>query len=542
MADIEFNLLYEPWILVMRPDGKTEEISIFELFRRAPEFRSLAGELRTQDVAVMRLLLAILHVVFSRYDEKGNPKPFKTPFDALDRWETLWNMSIFPMEVIESYLLQYKDRFYLFHPDRPFYQVPGLDKGTDYPAGKLNGELSESNNKVRLFPPRSGVSKNTLRYSEAARWLLYLNAFDDTSAKPKGKNMPSPGAGWLGKLGLVIGVGDTLFQTLLLNLILLKDGTNDLWGPEKPIWETQAVKSDERAEIITPNNLSELYTIQSRRLLLKRSEKTVIGYTLLGGDFFPKENAFTEQMTIWRYGKGAEDKVEKYRPRRHDPSRQLWRDFSSLVIQTEGKRRPGIVGWLARIISDELVSSVHFRLMTTAVHYADKDFFVDDLFTDDLFINASLLSNLGEDWINRIVNELETTEMLVRTLGFLAEKLAKAAGYADSEARKNSAKEQAYFMLDEPFRRWLGAIDPIRDGDKKDEICELWWKEGKRIVRKLGRDFVERTDSQAFIGRELTEKVKGRDEKHLYTSPGVYNEFLLRTASKQSLRGGKNHG
>ena len=540
MPEKEFNLLHEPWILVMKPDGKIEEVSILDVFRRAPEFRGLAGELPTQDVAVMRLLLAILHVVFARFDVNGNREQFKTPFAALDRWEALWKMGAFPMEVIENYLRNYEDRFYLFHPERPFYQVPDLEIGSDYPAAKLIGELSESNHKLRLFSQRSGESKNKLQYSEAARWLLYLNAFDDTSAKPKEKNLPSPGVGWLGKLGLVIAMGNNLFETLLLNLILLKDGTNELWGQEKPIWEAQAVKLNERTEIIPPNNLSELYTLQSRRLLLKREDKAVIGYTLLGGDFFPKENVFAEQMTTWKYGKEEKDTVEKYRPRRHDPSRQLWRDFSALVIQTEGKRRPGIVSWLARIASEGLILGVHFRLMTVAVHYADKDFFVDDLFTDDLLINASLLTNLGEDWVNRIVNELETTELLVRNLGFLAENLAKAAGYTDSERYKKSVKEQAFFQLDDPFRRWLEAIDPEKDKSRKDEKCEQWWEEAKHIVRKLGRDLVEQAGPQAFVGRELT--AYGKEEKHLFTAPDEFNKFLLCTASKQSLRGGENHG
>lgn len=542
MPEKEFNLLHEPWILVMKPDGEIEEVSILDAFKRAAEFRGLAGELRTQDVAVMRLLLAILHVVFARFDVNGNPGQFKSPFDALDRWEALWKMGAFPMEVIENYLRNYEDRFYLFHPEQPFYQVPDLEIGTDYPAAKLIGELSESNHKLRLFSQRSGESKNKLQYSEAARWLLYLNAFDDTSAKPKGKNLPSPGVGWLGKLGLVIAMGNNLFETLLLNLIFLKDGNDELWGQEKPIWEAQVVKLNERAEIIPPNNLSELYTLQSRRLLLKRVDKAVIGYTLLGGDFFPKENAFAEQMTTWKYGKEEKDTVEKYRPRRHNPSRQLWRDFSALVIQTEGKRRPGIVSWLARIASKDLILGVHFRLMTVAVHYADKDFFVDDLFTDDLSISASLLTNLGEDWVDRIGYELETTELLVRNLGFLAENLAKAAGYTDSEAQKKSAKEQAYFQLDVPFRRWLGAIDPEKDKNRKEEKCEQWWEEAKHIVRKLGKELVAGINPQAFVGRELTIKVKRKEEKHLFTAPDEFNGFLLRTASKQSLRIGENHG
>ena len=144
-----------------------------------------------------------------------------------------------------------KSGFWLFHPECPFYQVLDLDKATDYTAAKLDGELSESSNKTRLFQQRAGASKNSLLYSEAARWLIHVNAFDDTSSKPKTKGLPSPGAGWLGKLGLISAMGDNLFETLTLNLIFLKDGGNELWG-ERPIWEKEQVKTEERTEIKVP--------------------------------------------------------------------------------------------------------------------------------------------------------------------------------------------------------------------------------------------------------------------------------------------------
>ena len=38
MCDVEFNLLDEPWILALRPDGIREELSIIEVFRQAHQF------------------------------------------------------------------------------------------------------------------------------------------------------------------------------------------------------------------------------------------------------------------------------------------------------------------------------------------------------------------------------------------------------------------------------------------------------------------------------------------------------------------------
>lgn len=536
MSEKEFNLLQEPWILVMKPDGRTEEVSLLDLFRRAAEFKGLAGELPTQNIAVLRLLLAILHAVFGRYGLDGRWAPILSPHGALARWKALWDRGAFPMEIIEDYLMHYEERFYLFHPERPFYQVVGLEKATEYTAAKLNGELSESNNKIRLFAQRTGKGKNALLYSAAARWLLYVNSFDDTSSKPKGKNLPSPGAGWLGQLGLIVSVGDNLFETLLHNLIFLKDGGNELWGEEEPVWEAETVKSDERTVITMPDNPSGLLTLQSRRLLLEREGDLVIGYALLGGDFFLKENTLAEQMTLWRKAAKKEAGPPEYLPRRHDPARQLWRDFSALAGQGGGGHRPGVIGWLARLKADKLIPRSHFRFQTAAVKYGDKDFFVDDLFYDSLSFNAGLLSKLGENWVNRIIDEIEVMDKLVEQVGLLAYNLARAAGNADSSAQKDAAKEQAYFLLDVPFRRWLEDIDPERDS--MQETCARWWEQAKRIVQTMGRELVNQSGSQAFVGRYVKEKVKGKEVTRRYTAPEVYNRFRYRTASPQALKGG----
>ncbi len=530
MSKKEFNLLDEPWIQVMDADGALREVSLLELFRSAPQWRRLAGELPTQDVAVLRLLLTILHAVFGRYDLDGNYAPPSSPAAAQNRWKALWDLGEFPVKIIEDYLLHFKDRFWLFHPQHPFYQVAGLDRATDYTAAKLNGELSESGNKTRLFPQRSGGGKGKLRYSEAARWLLYVNAFDDTSAKPKEKGLPSPGAGWLGKLGLITAVGDNLFQTLLLNLVFLKDGGDELWGTEMPIWE-QSVKAGERTKITIPDNPSELLTLQSRRLLLSREADSVIGYALLGGDFFPEENALAEQMTVWRNAAKKETALPEYQPKRHNPARQIWRDFSTLIAPGEGRHRSGVVSWLARLKAENLIPRPHFCFQTAAVKYGDKDFFIDDVFSDSISLNAGLLTALGADWVNRIIEELETTEKLTRQAGRLAQNLAKAAGNADGNKQKEAAIEQAYFRLDMPFRKWLEEIDPVRD--EMVTVCDQWWEQAKSIVRGLGKEIVEQAGPQAFVGRTIRENKK----EQRYTTPEAFNQFLYYTSTRDALKG-----
>lgn len=532
MSEKEFNLIHEPWIMVMGKEGKTREVSLTELYENAHTYRCLAGELPTQDIAILRLLLAVLHAVFARYDEHGNYSPLEMPGAALDRWKLLWEKGAFPTPVLQKYLSHYEDKFYLFHPVHPFYQIPEIGRATTYTAAKLNGELSESSNKIRLFPQRAGDSKQALRYPEAARWLLHVNGYDDTASKPTKKGLPSPGAGWLGKLGIIAAMGNNLFETLLLNLVLLKDGGDELWGAENPLWESEGVKRDERTEVVMPDNLSQLYTLQSRRLSLKREGELVIGYDLVGGDFFPKENALFEQMTMWRNAAKRETDPPEYTPRRHDPARQMWRDFSVLLGYGRRHHSPGLIQWLSRLASEQIIPRTHYQFQTVSVKYGDKDFFVDDVFSDNLDFSVELLTKLGDSWVQRIIEEIEMTDKLVFQVAQLAQNLAKASGDSNGDAPKNSAKEQAYYRVDQPFRQWLAGIEPKKDEDKKDELCNEWWNQAQSLIRQLGRELISQAGPQAFSGRILTDQ---RNRELRYTAPEAYNRFLINTHSRDAL-------
>ena len=365
MKEIEFNLLTEPWVRVRRPDNTVQEVSLTDALLHAQDYVDLAGEMPTQDAAVLRLLLAVLFTVFSRVDAKGKPQPLAQSDDALERWSELWQLGHFPAEPVRDYLEQWKDRFWLFHPTHPFWQVPQAKIGTEYGAAKLNGEMSESSNKLRLFPLYAGQSKEQLSYPQAARWLLCVNGYDDTSAKPKGKGLPSVGAGWLGKIGFIQAQGDNLYETLMLNLTLLRD-SRECWGESKPCWELEEPKSAERTEICCPDNPAQLLTLQSRRLLLHRTGENVDGFCLLGGDFFPRENVFAEQMTIWRTMPIKKNEPVVFVPCRHDPAKQFWREFPAVFCQDSG-HRPGVVCWIEKLQEKRLKlldprRKVHFRI------------------------------------------------------------------------------------------------------------------------------------------------------------------------------------
>lgn len=522
MEEKAFNLLDEPWIRVMLPDCTVREVSLTQALTQAHTFTALAGEMPTQDVAVLRLLLAVLHTVFERVDETGQNHPIHEADEALERWHALWQGKQFPEEPIRAYLDAWHERFYLFHPQRPFYQVKEAEKGTEFTAAKLNGAISESSNKVRLFAMRAGAAKERLSYPEAARWLLCLNGYDDTSAKPKGKDLPSPGAGWLGKLGLVLAQGDNLFETLMLNLVMLND-KGECWGKNVPVWELEQPRVQERTEIALPDNQAQLLTLQSRRLLLVREDDQVVGYQLLGGDFFDKANAFSEQMTLWVKVQGKGNQPAYVQPKRHDASKKMWREFSAMFVG-EDTLLPGVVYWQRTLKRENYLPSKHMtRFQIASVQYGDKDFFVADAFSDALGFHLGLLTDAGKTWVDQILTEIRIVDELAQRAWILGAHIEQAAG-GGGDALGNQMKEQLYDRIDIPFRRFLASVDPAdNDGQRRDRL-DKWRQEARGITLALGREAAHQAGQAAFVGRTIENRKK--KEKHHYSLPEAYNQFL----------------
>ena len=544
MNDREFNLLDEPWIRVIDKECSIHEVSLIDVLKHAHTYKDLCGELPTQDFAMLRLLLAVLHTVFSRYDVNGNEWPLEDADGALDRWADLWENKRFPAEVITEYLESQRENFYLFHPERPFYQCGHAKKGTEYSASKLNGNLSESSNKLRLFTDISGKAKEEMSFSEAARWLLYVNAYDDTSAKPsreskeRGVKLPSTGVGWLGKLGIIFAAGDNLFETLMLDMVMLNPN-GDIFEKETPIWEREEIPDGERTKIACPENLSELYTLQSRRLFLKRKDQSVTGYFLLGGDFFDRENAFIEPMTVWKNSDGK--KTNTHTPWRHDSSKQFWRECPAAILNDK-ENKPGIISWIKGLENEERIKNPRLYFRIVSVQYGDKDFFVTNVFSDSLQMYASLISDMGFAWRTMVLDSIDFCDTISKKVWLFAKDVNLASGGSNrtkeskgsSEIFAEKVKADFYNRLDGPFRRWLSTLNPETGRDReidKDREADLVQEKGKEwrkkcvgIARQLGNEIIRQADAAAIFGRA---KSGSEDKKsETFSAAEAMNRFL----------------
>lgn len=510
--EMEFNLLDEPWIIVKTKTNETKTWSILELFEHAHEAQELAGELPTQDIAIMRLLLAIMHGAFVT-DE------IETADDAIDLWTSMWEEKQFRFDEIKAYLETYHDRFWLFHPTQLFYQSAHIKQNMDsYKEAKgkkvspeikwktvarLVGDLFQSDNKARLFPMRTGKEQEYLTYAEAARWLLHLNGFDDNSAK-----MPVPkGPGYLAQLGLLYAKGRNLFETLMLNFVLVDDrdevfadGDEDskaYW--EKPIYETI------EQEISQPRAQKDLLTMQSRRIFLRREQGVVTGYLLTMGDYFAKDaSLLNETMTVW-----SEDKIRGFLPKEHQLKCQIWRDFSSLLgmnVDTKSKQ-PGVIHWL-QLLDDEIeeIKPLHICITGTKYKWQSPAWQFVDYIQDSLAINASLLDKMNEVWIQEIVKLLVRTENAVRSFGNFATNLAEVSGDSlqenslkkKQEIRK-AAEEEGYYHLDQVFRRWLRCIAP--DKDELEKRTAEWLSIAKKTLLQLAQEELSQCSETAIVGK-----------------------------------------
>jgi CRISPR system Cascade subunit CasA len=143
---------------------------------------------------------------------------------------------------------------------------------------------------------------------------------------------------------------------------MLKNGQM-AWKDGKAAWELEKPHTEERVKIACPDNPAELLTLQSRRLLLKREKGRVVGFSLLGGDFFDEINTDSEQMTAWKMQKKGGKETGDFQPKRHDAHIQIWREFSTL-FSLRNARRPGVVEWICLLQNEKMSDGnrmVHFN-------------------------------------------------------------------------------------------------------------------------------------------------------------------------------------
>lgn len=500
-----FDLLSRPWLPVQRLDGTETELSLQEVFAQAADVRRLVGDVPTQEFALLRMLLAVLH------DAVDGPQD-------IDAWEDLWE-SDNAFAPVQAYLDRHRDRFDLLHPETPFFQVAGLHtaKGD---VSSLNRIVADVPNGEPFFTMRAlGVDR--LGFAEAGRWVVHAHAFDPSGIKSgavgdprvkSGKGYPQ-GVAWAGNLGGVIAEGATLRETLLLNLIAADTGTLRIDADDRPAWRRKPpgpAAADPVDLASRPSGMRDLYTWQSRRLLLHHDVDGVHGVVLAYGDpLAPQEEGMhrSEPLTGWRRSPAQEKKLGRplvYMPREHDPARAAWRGLSSLLPrEVTSEIRPRVLDWVARLITEgALPGDRLIRARLFGAVYGTQQSVIDEMIDDGVTMAVILLHEEDRRFGQAAIEAVGDADAAVRALGDLATALAEAAG-SDPESHRTTARDRGFGTLDGPFRHWLRELKPGCDPYRQRAE---WQRRAHRIVSGLGDELLAATGDAAWEGRFVETK------------------------------------
>lgn len=501
MSRPTFDLITEPWIRVRFSTGETTEVSLHDAFARAHQIKAIAGELATQDVAILRLLLAILRR--SRSDAQGT-----------EAWGELWRVGSFDIGRIADYLSGYRDRFDLLHPETPFYQVADLRtaKGELTDLARLVADVPAGH---QYFTTRAGSALHSMEFSEAARWIVHCQAFDPSGIKSGavgddrvkgGKGYPI-GVAWCGWLGLVVIEGTTLFETLLLNLPIGPDDSDP--AVDRPVWERPAHTPAVEGRAY-PSGPADLQTWQSRRIRLGHDGTRATAVLIANGDPLHPRNRFHEEaMTGWRRSeaqmKALGTREDVFMPREHRPERAVWRELGGLLAVGEDAvavRSGRWLSWLEELQEDrELSADAPVVMRAIGMHYGAQSSVIDDITDDALPMSVATLDS--PELRELAVGAVRDVDVAVRLLGLLGAELVEAAGGSGDAIghARATARERGYEALDVPYRTWVRDLGTDTD---TDDTRLGWQRLIYDVIRGVANDLIRSAGEAAWIGRHVS--------------------------------------
>ena len=535
-----FNLIDEPWIAVQRLDGSPGEVSLRQVFHEAPTIRSLGGDVPTQIFADVRLLLALLYCA-TEVADRG-------------QWVDLLQSGP-PLRQIDAYLDEVHDRFDLFDPVAPFYQVANLRTAKGEVAG-LEKVIADVPNGLPYQTTRGGPGLRVIKPAEAARWLVHVHAFDPSGIRSAavgdleqkaGKGYPI-GPGWAGRLGGILVLGDNLWETLMLNLVPLDQfetaNDDDLAPWERPADTEQRTDFSDRG----PRGIVHLYTMQSRRVRLVGDISGVTGVVLTQGDKLTPHNRFAfEPMTAWRHSKPQSTRLGAtvYMPREHSAERAVWRNTAALLPRTPAGNPPPTMPPVTAIWLNEVSETVGGRrrvgFQALGMVYGSNESTVSEIVNDTMDLSMSLLGRESPRIAALIDDAIHAAEAVVREVGRLAANLARAAGeHGDDAGAGRSAKaiEDGFARVDQPCRRWLAALT----GESDREIEMLRWEDQLHaLMRDLGQELLDETGPAAIAGRDVNGTFVSAALAELWFSRNL-RKILPRAAKTRLVAAGRHPG
>jgi len=358
-----FNLIDEPWIPCVVPGEDAPQLfSLRDALRKAYSLKEIAAESPLVTASLYRLCLAVLHHIFGPRDSRA--------------WYCLWQTrekGEWTPEQVAELDAYFADptrhrRFDLFAPERPFYQA---DDSRVKPVCIANLRVEVASNQATLFDHHQETQQPVFSPAEAARALVASQTFG-LSGLSGVKNVSFVDG--IGAQGIVfLAEGDTLFETLLLNLFPYPP-KSDVFDtdPETdvPAWDAE----DPLAPRSEPRGYLDFLTWPNRRVLLL-PEKTETGVVIRQMKWAPDLQLSKKTLDpMQRYHpnkNSSSSKDQPWLPLRFREDRALWRDSYTLLAKLSKDIRPPYVSqWLADLVMglDKYLDAAQtYRLMAFGI-------------------------------------------------------------------------------------------------------------------------------------------------------------------------------
>jgi CRISPR system Cascade subunit CasA len=421
------NLVQEHWIPVVKANGHKIEVSLRDIFLSGTTYADLAVRPHER-VALMRLLICIAQSALN------GPENF-------DQWEKV--QESLPVKA-DEYLSNWQDYFNLFHPEKPFLQIAGLEHSDRSPVCKLDFAMATGNN-TTLFDHRGNdAEERPLPEGQIALNLLTFQNFSSGGGASivkwkdvKTKQVGNPDAPCLkGAMYHAFLKAANLAETIHLNLLTKKMvepafGDNG-WG--KPVWEVMPLGPDDEEAIVnaTQTYLGRLAPLS--RWITLRDQSWMVWGNGFAYSVFPDFRCPEPSATSIERKDGQGRPVRDLLKANH--ARGIWRQMAALVV----KRRADSVGGALALENIPEDNGFDIHVCALLRNQATIEAYQESVF----HIPATMNTDIGRAAYEE---EVQLAEGKARRLGWAVEKWRREID-ADWEQKVKAAGKDKNLLLE----------------------------------------------------------------------------------------------
>jgi len=318
-----FNLQDEPWIPVRTRQGDVQDVSLTDALLHASDYTALAETSPPNLVALYRVLLAVFHRALTTHHGRWS-----------DADRARWFKQGLPDEPLRAYLAQWRERFWLFHPQHPFMQVAALEhadetKDKHKPWTQICLESASGNTPV-VFDHSVDDAPTAIGYALACRNLLGFLQFTPGGLVKTFRDSDKAGA--LSNTAAVVPHGKTLAETLLLAL----HPWDSLRPNDLPAWQQPAPTIAALCAAPTlATGPNDRYSRLSRAILLLPTEDAKHIRNVRFGAGLGLEDDINAHDTMACYRINKEGKPIRLS---YSEGRAIWRELPAFVPDATGKQ------------------------------------------------------------------------------------------------------------------------------------------------------------------------------------------------------------